>query len=657
MKNKKILILGAGNAQIDLIKYCRLIGLETYGCSYTNTDKGIQLLDHFAQINITDVSAIEKYFNENQIDYIYSVGSDIAVPTFCKVSEATKKFSFISAKTAEICCNKQLMREVMQGSAYNLPYIVVSSIEEIDVACLFPAIIKPVDSQGQRGVYLVHDSRELKECFEKSVSYSRSGKVIIEKYVSGDEISVNAYMKDGEVMFAMMSDRESFQNLPGGIIKEHHIPSVYENTATSEKVKALVCETTKKLEIYNGPVYFQIKIAEGNPYLIEVTPRLDGCHMWKLIDRYCGVNLLELTMKHFLGEDIEIKEYEPSRYHMHLAFFSEPPETIFDEQKYEGYVWDEKVMYYQSGDVVRRLNGYMEKCGYRIYKSPYKVGVIGGSGFIGTHFQIQYSDRFRFVNIARKNGVVADYSVRQLEMALKGCDSAVILAAKMVNPKEVQTMQLYDDNINIVRNSLDACRNLGIKNVVFTSTRCVYKKNQKVPIAEEGEICPINFYGDSKLAAEQICIKYNEKYGMNVKILRLAQVFGLKEEQYMIGTFIKNALLGEPLTIYGEAKGERDYIYIKDVCNAIRISLEKYDKYGIYNVGSGKGVSAKELADTVIRGFQSASQCVIQKDKEEDVSVTYLDISKAGKELGFFCQFTLEEAVKDLKKLHNRSEA
>ena len=110
------------------------MGFETYGCSYTDTDKGISLLDHFAQINIIDFEKVKEYFIENQIDYIYSVGSDIAVPTVSKVAEETGNYSFVSLKTAEVCCNKHLMRDAMGNSRFNLPYIVCSSYQEIDFA-------------------------------------------------------------------------------------------------------------------------------------------------------------------------------------------------------------------------------------------------------------------------------------------------------------------------------------------------------------------------------------------------------------------------------------------------------------------------------------------------------------------------------------------
>ena len=69
----KILILGAGNAQIDLLEYCSRIGMETYCCSYSAEDPGAGCADHFALIDIVDRERIEEYASQNKIEYIYSV--------------------------------------------------------------------------------------------------------------------------------------------------------------------------------------------------------------------------------------------------------------------------------------------------------------------------------------------------------------------------------------------------------------------------------------------------------------------------------------------------------------------------------------------------------------------------------------------------------
>ena len=647
---RKLLILGAGNAQIDLIEYAKEKGFEVHGVSYTNTDNGIPLLDFFQQINIIDVEKVSEYVKKNNIDYIYSVGSDIAVPTFCKVAEDLDMFHFVSSETAEICCNKHLMRNALGGSRFNLPFMYCSDLEQAKNADFYPMMIKPVDSQGQRGVYSVSSFDELSKCFGTSIGFSKSGQVILEKYIMGDEVSVNAYVHNGKIIFSMLSDRESFKDLPGGIIKAHHLPSKYENTKTKQLVDQLVAETVSKLKINNGPVYFQIKIENDHPYLIEVTPRLDGCHMWKLINEYSGINLLDITMTHFLEGDLPEISYKVSDVPMHTEFFCEPPDTEFDSDKYKNYVGDIKCFYYKIGDKVRKMNGFMEKCGYRMFKSPHKVALVGGSGFIGTCFKEMYGDSFEIKDVSRKAGNTTDYGYDELLNALRGCDSAVILAAKKVNPKEKQSLSLYEDNVRTVEHTLEACKTLGIKNVVYISSRCVYSNKQVSPIMESGDITPINYYGISKYTGEMLCKYYNRNFNMNIKILRLSQVIGKSEGGYMIEVFIKNALKGDALSIFGKAEGKRDYIYVKDACLGIRKALEAYMEDGVYNIGSGVGTTSKELACAVIKGLKSKSEIILLTEKKEDTSVSFLDVSKAKNELNFRCQYSLEAAFADLAK-------
>lgn len=366
---KRILILGAGNAQYDAIMYCKEKGMEVYGCSYTDTDKSIPLLDHFEQINIVDVDAVREYAERIHADIVYSVGSDVAMPTACKVSELLNLPYFVSSEIATLCNKKNDMRDYL-GNDFegNVRYFVSSSKNDLTDENLnfFPMMMKPVDSQGQRGVRLVHNMEEVMKEYDRSMSYSKTKKVIFEKYLDGPEVSVNSYIYQGEVKFVLVSDRVSFDEFPGGIIKEHHLPTK-ESPVVVERIKTLVERVIKKMNINDGPVYFQIKIVDEIPYVIEVTPRLDGCHMWNVIREYCGFDLLDTTFQQLLGNeslDFSVTEKDSK---FKLVFTCEQPNHAFNRDKYiipenRCYLrW-----YYENGDNVRVLNGFMEKGGYYI---------------------------------------------------------------------------------------------------------------------------------------------------------------------------------------------------------------------------------------------------------------------------------------------------
>lgn len=363
---KKILILGAGNAQYDAIKYCREKGHEVHALSYTNTDNEIPLASYFKQINIVDIDGVMEYAREINADLIYSVGSDIAMPTAIKVSEELDKPRFIKYETALICNTKSLLREFL-GNDFegNIRNIIVRDKKDLDLIDFFPCVMKPVDSQGQRGIFECNSKEELLLNFDNSMSYSRKKELIVEEFINGDEISVNAYILNGELKYTLISDRISFTEFPGGIIKEHLLPSKFENI--SDKIIDLCSRTLNKLEINNGPAYFQIMVSkELKPYIIEVTPRLDGCHMWNLIKNYEGIDLLDITFRHLLGSDLDfsfIKNNEKKG----LYFMCKKTDSIFNLKDFDAPTeYDYLRWYYKDGDTVRKLNGYMEKCGYYI---------------------------------------------------------------------------------------------------------------------------------------------------------------------------------------------------------------------------------------------------------------------------------------------------
>lgn len=364
---KKVMILGAGNAQIDAIRLCRDKGYEVYGCSYTTVDHGIPYLDHFIQLDIKDRDGICAYARQEGIDAIYSVGSDLAMPSVMEVSERLGLPHFISSATSATCQSKYKMRQALgQDFRGNIPFSVCSSLEEALRYTAFPAMMKPVDSQGQRGCYRVDSPADIQAHFAQSLGFSVEGKVILEQFVDGPEISVNAYLADGELRFAIVSDRIVFDDLPGGIIKEHLIPSRVTTPAIRQATVEVVREAMERLDIANGPVYVQLKLDGDRPVILEVTPRLDGCHMWNLINHYCHVNLLEAAFSHLLEGVVPDMTPRPEAGNWKLAFLCQKPGRPFHRTDYDVSKARYLFWYYQDGEVVYALNGYMEKGGYQI---------------------------------------------------------------------------------------------------------------------------------------------------------------------------------------------------------------------------------------------------------------------------------------------------
>lgn len=365
---KKFLILGIGSAQLDAIKFCKELGYTVYTCSNSRNKLGELYSDEFRLIDIANIEDVLKYAKDKKVDVIYSVGSDVAMPTVCYVSQKLRIPCFNSYEISKVCNSKnELRRAIGSENQYNVKFQTLDEITN-NIEIEYPFVMKPVDSQGQRGVVLISDKEMFKKNFEVSLSYSRNRKVIIEEYVDGAEISVNTYFVEGNMVFFAISDRISWPMYDGGIIHKHIIPSQNLDEDAKDKVKDLVIYVINKLGIKNGPVYFQIKLKNNLPKLIEVTPRLDGCHLWRLLKYYTSINLLQITFQHLLEGNISANyfNFSKSKGIYQLEFICREPGSIVEDEDYSinSYLFFER--YYNSGDVVKKINGLYEKIGYYI---------------------------------------------------------------------------------------------------------------------------------------------------------------------------------------------------------------------------------------------------------------------------------------------------
>lgn len=362
---KKVLILGVASVQMDAVLQLKKMGCETFTCAMAKDGPAANAADHFDIINILDEDALAAHIQQNSIDAVYSTGSDLAMPVACRLSEKLKLPHFVSSETAYICNHKNAMRKKLGECEGNIPFQVMENLERIEIP--YPLVLKPSDAQGQRGIFLVNSDEEVEQHFEAAKEYSREGKVILEKYIDGPELSVNGYMVDGKLVYLVASDRDTWPEYTG-LIHKHIVPANTLEKQTNDKIRAIIEDACNRMEIINGPVYFQMKLEGQMPYIIEMTPRLDGCHMWNILERATGVNLMKLVFEHLLyGITSELEKVEAEVKPMELVFFCQKPHSIMDCSAFtipEDAV--DNFFYYETGDYVRPVNGRFDKVGYYI---------------------------------------------------------------------------------------------------------------------------------------------------------------------------------------------------------------------------------------------------------------------------------------------------
>lgn len=367
---KKVLVLGIGPSQVDLIHAAKEMGFEVYACAANSNGPGIKLVDKFKEIDIKNISAVKQYAADNKVDFIYTMALEAAIEPITKISEELNLPSYVSLSTLDKLNDKSIWRTTLGNIDGNVLAFSGNQIDDFQFWEVYPAILKPVDGSGQRGVYKVNNFSEVAKVFDSSIQNSKKHEVIIEEYVDGPEISVNSFMINGELKFALISDRISYKEYPGGIIKEHHLPSRIIDDVTEKKIYNLVNKVNDVMGLKNGHIYFQIKLQNNEPKLIEFTPRFDGCHMWRLILESTGIDLRKAALEWLATEkcdELEKENLNISPKYLKTVFVSDKPGILVDKEKYnipKDPIYLE--WYYDNGQKVKSVTGHLEKIGYYI---------------------------------------------------------------------------------------------------------------------------------------------------------------------------------------------------------------------------------------------------------------------------------------------------
>jgi len=247
-----------------------------------------------------------------------------------------------------------------------------------------------------------------------------------------------------------------------------------------------------------------------------------------------------------------------------------------------------------------------------------KILVTGGAGFIGSHIVESLVEKGADVVIYDNlsTGSIANFSASavkficgdildrvELEKAMKGIDVVSHHAAQLDIIQCIEDPQ-YDIEKNVfgTLSVLEIAKKCGVKKIINASSSAVYGQSDS-PLAENTYPRPNWPYGVSKLAAEGYCNIYNDYHGLPVVNLRYGYVYGEREWYRRAQTiFVKRAVMGQPLIIFGGGIQIRDFIYVKDAVAFHNLCVET-ELFGnkTYNVGSGIGISIAELADTVER--------------------------------------------------------
>jgi UDP-glucose 4-epimerase len=244
--------------------------------------------------------------------------------------------------------------------------------------------------------------------------------------------------------------------------------------------------------------------------------------------------------------------------------------------------------------------------------------------------------------------------IRNYEDCLKCCggiDVVVHLAANTgVGPSVENPQQDMESNVIGIFNMLESARHHNIRKFIFASSGAPVGEVEP-PIHEEKAPRPVSPYGASKLAGEGYCSAYFRTFGVKTVALRFGNVYGpfSKHKSSVVAKFIKQALNGETLEVYGDGNQTRDFIYIDDLIQAILLSVKSDIGGEVFQIATYKETTVNEIASRIkkiIEETTGKSVSIIHGNSRlGDVKRNYSDIAKAKRVLGFEPQFDLDRGL------------
>jgi UDP-glucuronate 4-epimerase len=304
------------------------------------------------------------------------------------------------------------------------------------------------------------------------------------------------------------------------------------------------------------------------------------------------------------------------------------------------------------------------------------VLVTGGAGFIGSHiverliargdevvvlddFNNYYDPAIKERNLAGfvghpglrlVRGDIADEAAVGQAFAIRRISAVVHLAARAGVRPSLRDPLLYErTNIRGALLILEQSRRVGVERVVFASSSSVYGMTDRVPFTETDPVAhPISPYSATKRAAELLCYTYSHLYQLPIACMRLFTVYGPRQRPDLaIHAFTHSIWNGHPIQVFGDGTSARDYTFVDDIVDGILAALDcpVPFAYEIFNLGNSLPVQLNALISLIEDTLGRTA--VIEQTPEQpgDVKLTYADIRKAQRMLGYQPRVQIKEGI------------
>jgi phosphoribosylamine-glycine ligase len=323
--NLKVLILAGGYDQIALIQEFKNRGYYTILIDYYPNPPAKNYADFHYQASTLDIDAVKRIAIEEDVDLITTACTDQALLTVSKVSEEIKLPCYISHDKALKVTNKMYMKKIMKDTGIpTANHIEVSNASEVSFSNFkFPLVIKPADCNSSKGVFKVHSHEEALKVIEYALSISRSHTAIVEDFIEGIEVSVDAFISRGKADILLITESEKIKNTNGFTIIKSKYP-VRISSAITNQIESIVQSICNSFNLIEGPLLVQMLIYKDKIYVIEFSARMGGGSKYKLIEVLTGFNIMKAYVDLVTGTEPTIEHAMKYNFaHLNYCYVSE----------------------------------------------------------------------------------------------------------------------------------------------------------------------------------------------------------------------------------------------------------------------------------------------------------------------------------------------
>lgn len=372
---KKMMILGGSALQVPAIKAAKELGYEVILVDYDENATGFALADVKLVVSTLDKEEVYRQALIYRPDVVITSTSDGPVRTAAYVNEKLGKKPDLSYEDSLCATIKSHMRKRLEENHVPVPvYYVVENwagfweaVKALDGRC----IVKPSDNAGSRGVTLLEGGEkteeELRRVYDYSKGNSRNGIVMVEEFMSGAEVSVEAMTVNGKTEIISITDKYITQP-PYFVEIAHSEPSRLEGEI-QERIREVALQAIRAIRLQNGPSHTEIKVTEEGPKVVEIAARLGGDFITsRLVPLSTGVDLVGASVRLAAGEapDLSAKWQRAAAIHFIQSGKGKLRRLEMGEEIFRMDGVEEAVLYKKAGDTTDGTKSSNDRLGHII---------------------------------------------------------------------------------------------------------------------------------------------------------------------------------------------------------------------------------------------------------------------------------------------------